>query len=224
MRKTLDATVLRHEAIASNIANIETPNYKRVDVQPSFSSELAQALKTGEAKSIEGLQPSLAVDESAVASTKDGNTVQLETEMLELSKNTLSHNLETMWISGTFQDLRMATTGKVTRLGSLRGSPPCTRPGAAQLSSSDQSQSQYRKLIRTRQSLPPAKKAQPAISNQHRRCARRPSRCRCLQQVRRSYISVFKNHHQQSKQAQQATKNTAVVFFNEFEFEFLHAR
>jgi flagellar basal-body rod protein FlgB len=31
-KKMLDATVLRHEAIASNLANIETPNYKRMDV------------------------------------------------------------------------------------------------------------------------------------------------------------------------------------------------
>ena len=41
VKKMLDATVLRQEAIASNLANIETPNYKRVDVSPAFASELS---------------------------------------------------------------------------------------------------------------------------------------------------------------------------------------
>jgi flagellar basal-body rod protein FlgB len=33
-KKMLDATVLRQEAITSNIANLETPNYKRLDIAP----------------------------------------------------------------------------------------------------------------------------------------------------------------------------------------------
>ena len=39
-RKLLDATVLRHEALASNLANLETPGYKRMDVAPVFETEL----------------------------------------------------------------------------------------------------------------------------------------------------------------------------------------
>jgi len=31
-KKMLDVTALRHEAIASNLANVETPGYKRLDV------------------------------------------------------------------------------------------------------------------------------------------------------------------------------------------------
>jgi flagellar basal-body rod protein FlgB len=31
-KKTLDAVALRHEAIASNIANVETPGYRRIDL------------------------------------------------------------------------------------------------------------------------------------------------------------------------------------------------
>jgi len=47
-KKMLDVTVLRHEAIASNLANVEVPNYKRLDVSPSFESQLAQAVATAE--------------------------------------------------------------------------------------------------------------------------------------------------------------------------------
>ena len=31
-RKLLDASVLRHEAIASNIANVETAGFRRLDI------------------------------------------------------------------------------------------------------------------------------------------------------------------------------------------------
>ena len=61
-KKMLDATVLRQEAIASNLANLETPNYKRLDVAPSFEAQLSQAVKSGDAAQIASLQPKLAVD------------------------------------------------------------------------------------------------------------------------------------------------------------------
>ena len=47
VKKMLDATTLRQEAIASNLANIETPHYKRMDVQATFASELSRAIGTG---------------------------------------------------------------------------------------------------------------------------------------------------------------------------------
>ena len=81
-KKLLDATALRHEAIASNLANLETPGYRRVDVAPSFSAELQQALKSGSADRLASLRPALALDPDAIASNRDGNSVQLETEML----------------------------------------------------------------------------------------------------------------------------------------------
>ncbi len=40
-KKMLDVSLLRQEAIASNLANLETPNYKRLDVAPSFESPVA---------------------------------------------------------------------------------------------------------------------------------------------------------------------------------------
>ena len=42
-KKMLDLTALRHEAIASNLAHVETPRYKRLDVSSSFANELQQA-------------------------------------------------------------------------------------------------------------------------------------------------------------------------------------
>jgi flagellar basal-body rod protein FlgB len=111
-KKMLDVTALRHEAIASNLANIETPNYKRVDVSPTFNAELQRAVASRESTQLARLQPRLEQDTSAVASNRDGNTVQLENELVNLQQNTLAHTLETQLISGNLAKLRLAITGR----------------------------------------------------------------------------------------------------------------
>ena len=111
-KKMLDATVLRHEAIASNLTNIETPNYKRIDVTPNFSEDLKQALAGNDVQRMASMQPSLGVDETALAANRDGNTVELENELMQLNQNTLAHALETHLVTGTLLKMRLAITGK----------------------------------------------------------------------------------------------------------------
>jgi flagellar basal-body rod protein FlgB len=111
-KKMLDVNVMRHEAIASNLANLETPNYKRLDVSPSFESQLSQAISSRDPAQIASLQPELAVDAQANSGRNDGNTVQLEDEMLKLGQNTVEHALETQLVSGELAKMRMAITGK----------------------------------------------------------------------------------------------------------------
>ncbi len=111
-KKTLDAVALRQEAIATNIANLETPGYKRVDLAPSFRTELDRACASGDPQQLESLKPTLAVDTNAVANSQDGNTVSLENEMMQLSQNTMTHTLETQMVSAQLYRLKMAITGK----------------------------------------------------------------------------------------------------------------
>jgi len=111
-KKMLDVTAMRHEAIAGNLANIETPQYKRVDVAPSFINELQQAVAASDIRQIGAIAPSLAVDTTAVASLKDGNSVQLESELLKLNQNFMEYQLETQLVTGTMLKLRLAITGR----------------------------------------------------------------------------------------------------------------
>ena len=104
----LDSTVLRQEAIASNLANIETPNYKRVDVAPAFAADLTRAIANGGVKSVRQLKPTISVDETAVAQNRDGNSVQLEKELTYLQKNMVAHHLQTQMITGSLTKLRSA--------------------------------------------------------------------------------------------------------------------
>ena len=111
-KKMLDASVLRQEAIASNLANLETPNYKRVDVAPSFTDSMKSAVKSQNLGQISGLTPSIGLDPTALAANRDGNTVELESELLHLNQNALAHTLETQLISGNLLKLRLAITGR----------------------------------------------------------------------------------------------------------------
>jgi flagellar basal-body rod protein FlgB len=110
--KALDAVVMREGAVANNLANLETPGYKRIDLAPSFETELERASASGDAQQISAVQPSLAVDASATPSSMDGNTVHLESELMQMNQNSMTHALETQLISGMLSRMQMAITGK----------------------------------------------------------------------------------------------------------------
>lgn len=110
----LDATVLRHTAIAQNIANVETPRYRRVDLAPSFQAELRRAIGSGNATQIAGVEPGVSVDMRATPATRDGNTVRLEEELMNLSQNTLQHGFETQLVTNSLLKLRLAITGRAS--------------------------------------------------------------------------------------------------------------
>ncbi len=111
-KKSLDAVALRQEAIARNLANLETPGYRRVDLAPSFKSELQRACAAGDAKQLGALKPALAADSNAVPNSRDGNTVNLESEMMSLNQNMLAHALETQLVSASLQKIKTAISGK----------------------------------------------------------------------------------------------------------------
>jgi flagellar basal-body rod protein FlgB len=111
-KKTLDAVALRQEAINNNLANLETPGYKRVDLAPNFEQELQKATAANDGQQISSMTPSLTVDSTAKAVSKDGNTVQLEQELMRMNQNAMTHSLETQMVSTMLAKMRLAITGK----------------------------------------------------------------------------------------------------------------
>lgn len=110
--KLLDAAVLRHEAIASNIANAETPGYHRVDVSPSFATELRASVARGELRQAAAtLQPTLEEDPHARSVRPDGNSVEMEGELLEMNRNSAEHQYLSEVITYNLKQLKMAITG-----------------------------------------------------------------------------------------------------------------
>jgi flagellar basal-body rod protein FlgB len=111
-KSMLDVTELRQQAIAANIANVETPGYKRLEVSKSFEAEFERAIGTKDEAALRDLRPTLEEDRTAIPGKRDGNTVRIEDELLAMSKNQLEHALETRLVTGTLLKIRMAITGK----------------------------------------------------------------------------------------------------------------
>jgi len=96
LKKTLDATVLRQKSIANNIANVETPGYKRSAV--SFESELRRVLHKDDGPAaldtVETLQPVRLTDTQSPARL-DGNNVNIDAEIADLNKTVLLNRAAT---------------------------------------------------------------------------------------------------------------------------------
>lgn len=112
-RKLLDASVMREEAIASNIANAETPGYRRIDIAPDFAQQLKSHMAAGDFnKSVDSLKPQLAEDLTARSVRPDGNSVEIEHELLAMNQNAVQHEFLADIISGNLKQLKMAITGR----------------------------------------------------------------------------------------------------------------
>jgi flagellar basal-body rod protein FlgB len=114
MSKTmLDVSTARHDALAANIANVETAGYRRVDVSKSFLQELQQQFKSGKAtESTQG--PVVSPDLTARTTRVDGNNVDLDTELLQLGSNEMQYEMLTDFVSGSLARLKTAITGRIS--------------------------------------------------------------------------------------------------------------
>lgn len=117
LSKGLDASWVRNEVLANNIANIDTPGFKRSDV--SFSQILEEQslkLKTTRDKHISNMPSADSSDitiyeDSNTSVRMDGNNVDIENEMNELAKNTILYNYLSQMVSKEIQRLDMAING-----------------------------------------------------------------------------------------------------------------
>lgn len=96
--KAADASWLRNEAISNNIANVDTPGYKRQDV--AFESVLQKALGSNRYQSMDSkvsaakpknLSVRTFTDYSSYSYRLDGNNVDIENENVMLAENQLKY-------------------------------------------------------------------------------------------------------------------------------------
>lgn len=89
----LDATTLRQRAISNNLANVNTPGFKRSDVV-GFDEQLREALSAqqeGDQNAVRSLVPELQTDNSSTMRS-DGNNVDIDMEMANLAENNVRYN------------------------------------------------------------------------------------------------------------------------------------
>ena len=134
LAKSLDGYAMRHKAIASNIANVETPGFKRMDVD--FEGALKQAIDEGNRQKWANdhnqssfLPPGSLkttheghfnpkpvpnsvgdvrsdVNRAEFFFRQDGNAVDIDTEMAQLAKNSGKYNAIARMESQQFRSMR----------------------------------------------------------------------------------------------------------------------
>lgn len=109
----LDAASMRHEALATNIANLETPGFKRLDLSPDFARQLEKIAAAGPSSDPINVRPTVVQDPNARAVRPDGNSVELDRELIEMSRNTLEYDFLSQFASDSIKRLRTAITGRV---------------------------------------------------------------------------------------------------------------
>jgi len=110
--KAADAAWLRNDAISNNIANVDTPGYKRQDV--AFESELKKALGNNRYKSTDAkvadiksdrLTARVYTDYAGFSYRLDGNNVDMENENVMLAENQIKYQGLVTSINQEFQNL-----------------------------------------------------------------------------------------------------------------------
>jgi flagellar basal-body rod protein FlgB len=124
LEDVLDLRSLRHKVIASNIANIDTPHYKAFDVMMEKAIEKA----AGKEKEItitrtqpehlpirhtqvDSIAPKLVTSTNTTVGG-DGNSVDVDRAMADLSENNLMYNALAQIVSRKFLALRSAIQDK----------------------------------------------------------------------------------------------------------------
>lgn len=123
LHRTMDVNLMRQDVIANNIANADTPNFKRSAV--NFEAELEDALRSQQeqprftaARTHEGHVPfHQEIDYQSVTprrftdfatqSDNNGNNVNLEQESMNLVNNQLMYQLMTNAVRSQFSRVNM---------------------------------------------------------------------------------------------------------------------
>lgn len=115
--KAADAGALRNQVISENIANAQTPGYKRKDV--AFEAYLQEELAGAESNTLADMVADVELghllstsytDMSDLSYRLDGNNVDIYTENVELASNQIKYNAVLDSISHQFSMIKTALT------------------------------------------------------------------------------------------------------------------
>ncbi|MDO4965373.1 MAG: flagellar basal body rod protein FlgB [Lachnospiraceae bacterium] len=119
LEKAADGAWKRNEVIANNIANIDTPDYKRQDI--SFQAELQHALKASKYTSLDTkvrdlndrnrlshIEPRQYTDYANYSYRLDGNNVDVDNENVELASNQIVYQAIVQSINSEFTEIKTA--------------------------------------------------------------------------------------------------------------------
>ncbi len=96
---------LRQKAIANNVANLETPGYRRLDVK--FEELLAKSLDSSGSVDLSELEPQIYRPKQTLVKS-NGNDVSLEGEVGEMIKNSLRYKTYIRLLNKRYRQIELA--------------------------------------------------------------------------------------------------------------------
>ncbi len=112
-KKLLDVSHARQVALSSNLANVETPGYKRQDISADFDAQLRNLASKNDVAAIRDLRYDTITDHNSPNVRPDGNNVQMDNELLLMQKNSVQYEFLAQYTSNSLKQLKMAITGRV---------------------------------------------------------------------------------------------------------------
>ncbi|NUN95472.1 MAG: flagellar basal body rod protein FlgB [Candidatus Omnitrophica bacterium] len=114
LQASLDAHGIRQRALVHNIANVDTPGYRRIRVD--FEEQLQKASEqlargVDRVPAFAGVVPTMEVDMSRPLRA-DGSNVSIEREMADLSQNASKITQMTELLIRNYRDLKAAINGR----------------------------------------------------------------------------------------------------------------
>ena len=103
------AETLRQKTIANNIANIETPGYRRIEVK--FEELLEKALGKNGQVDFSKVEPEI-FQPNRTSVKSNGNDVSLEVEVGQMVKNTLRHKAYIRILNRKYMQIDLAINVK----------------------------------------------------------------------------------------------------------------
>lgn len=107
--KLLDLTSQKSKIHANNIANANTPGYKKLEVR--FDDELKKALKSKDVEKIKNVTAKIALSDNETIRA-NGNNVDIDMELVEFYTNADKHNLYLEILSKKFKGTISAIQGR----------------------------------------------------------------------------------------------------------------
>ena len=111
LEKASDASWTRNSVISNNIANVDTPGYKRKDIR--FEEYLQGAVSGGSSlddniadADLDSLTGTTYTDYASSSYRIDGNNVDIDTEEVELASEQIRYQGITAGINGQFDRMR----------------------------------------------------------------------------------------------------------------------
>ena len=105
----IKAEGIRQKAIANNIANLNTPGYRRVDIK--FEEQLIKAMNSNGEVDLDKIKPVFYRPKKTPVKL-NGNDVNLEAEVGEMVKNSLRHKAFIRILSRKYKQMEAAMSVK----------------------------------------------------------------------------------------------------------------